>query len=1372
MATPRFIHTHLHDEFSTLDAIGTADQYCKKAVELGQKAISITNHGNIDSFVRFQKASDKHNIKVLFGCELYLVENVQEHPKKEKRGHACVWIKNEKGFNNLLKILTFANVYGFYRRPRCSFEYFGEHLDGLVVGTACTSSFINLEGGIELFEQIVAKQPNDIFLEIMPHGMEDQLTHNAKCLELSRKYNVPLLLSHDVHYVEKNMARSQEVLLCMQSGDKMSNPNRWKFDIDDLYLCESEYIFNKIKEQGVIPEKDCIQAMKNTLVLADKCNFKIKKQEMSLPIPPQFEGMDENELFRDLCLDGLKKRFNDGIIPNNYIERFEKEYKVIRDKGFIRYFLIVHDTIVWCKSNNIMHGPRGSAAGCLISYALQIVDIDPVANLLIFERFLNEQRTAWPDIDLDLQKEKRHLVVERLKTIYGQEKVCNVSTFLKMEARTIIRDVARVYEIPLFEVDKFSKSIVTSIDDAIEETQEGKEFYEKNKEWVDIARSLQGQVKSRGKHAGGIVISPINVEEGKAHLIEQSGSIVANWDKNDVEWMGLIKFDFLGLATLDVISETLRLVKQNHNKDIDLYKIDINDKRVYDELNKGNTVGFFQANTFTLTRLIKDMKVENINQLSDALAGCRPGPLETTTPEYVSNKKSGSFVSVNPVFDEITAPTYGVCIYQEQIMFILNRLAGFSMAECDEIRRVIGKKRSVEEFAPFREAFLKGTKEVGLFTDTQAVVWWENLLHYSRYGFNRCLSGKETLSLRYSSKKKRLLTIEELYKVTHDLSFAENNDMIPLRGKLLRNGYGVTLSMYDDGRIRENKIIDIRYSGKMPLYLVTTENGRSIKCTMNHSFPTPSGKKMLSEMTTGDDLFVKGEYEICINKYNFYKDGESPTNTPSIGERGFQENQDGDSVIYNKIKNQKHEQQESCEICSKEYDKNKRFELHHVDFDRTNNEEYNLQFLCVTCHKKIHYSHGRVKRFEKGVPVAIEKIESILFLGDDDCYDIEMEKPNHNFLVGSGIVTSNSHSLSYSYICFFTGWLKINYPSEYLAANLTYGNEAKEKLLPEAKRLNLKVISPLITTSHVNDWVAKEGKLFIPFKETSKIGPKSLETIQQYQDSLKPGFFTKEKPIIKGKLKSILDDIGAFNEESDPPTQNIDNYFLDLGICLNPQEKYKNLFTLIGKRDHINLDNWLTGNLIGENYGREITEPLLGTDLMQCCDCELRAGCKSHPLAPRAGKYNLAIIGESPNQDEVRSNRPFDSRDGKILWNSLQKYGFEESDFTKTHVVKCPTKKPPMSIIKKCSEKHLKKGLESCRIVLAIGNTAAGFFKGDNKGIIRLNGTTEWNEENSCWVCWAIPPGWSTWKPEDFEKPFKHAIKNYVSAIERIGGFV
>lgn len=739
MNPSNFCHLHTHDHLSTLDGLGTPTDFAKQAKNIGYKYLAITNHANIDSIIDFQKECGKNEIVPIIGCELFIVPNLEIKEKGEQRGHITVWVKNQDGYSNLLKMLSVANLYGFYYRPRIDFAYFLNYCEGLCVGTACTHSFLNIERGIDFLEDLIKKIPQDVYLEIMSHEFEDQIIHNKKCLELNKKYNIPLLMTHDAHYATDDGAKSHEVLLCLQTKSKMSDPNRWKFSIDGLYICHPDLIEERIRNQNIFTYIEYSKAMTNTLEIAKKCkDFKIHQKKISLPTPPRFIGKDEEEELRSICLKRLDKLFS-GDIPQNYLDRFEYEYLVIKEKQFVRYFLIVYDIISYCRENSIMTGPRGSASGCLISYLLQIVDIDPIKWSLVFERFLNKGRTHYPDIDLDIEDKKRELVINRLKDLYGEQKVAGVSTFLKMEARSVIRDVSRAFEVPLQEVDKFAKGITDTIEEGIEKTQEGRFFAEKYPEVITHSKKLQKQVKSYGKHAAGIVLSSENLDSSSSvHLVERNKSYLVNFEKDDVEYCGLIKFDFLGLSTLTVLSETLNLIKENHKQNIDLYKINLNDKKIFNEINNGNTVGCFQISTYTLKNLISQMKVNSLNDLSDALALCRPGPLDSKMTEmYIKRKYGEKWVPKHAIFEEITKETYGICAYQEQIIFVFNRIAGLSLEIADEIRAAIGKKREKEAFLPYKKMFVEGCLANKTFNEQQALDFFEEILYHSRYSFNR-----------------------------------------------------------------------------------------------------------------------------------------------------------------------------------------------------------------------------------------------------------------------------------------------------------------------------------------------------------------------------------------------------------------------------------------------------------------------------------------------------------------------------------------------------------------------------------------------------------------------------------------------------------
>jgi len=467
-----FTHLHVHDQYSFLDGYGSAKQYCERAKELGMKAIALTNHGNIDGAIKWQIACKEVGIKSILGVEAYIVPDLMVKEKGEKRGHITLLAKNEKGWENISKMLTYANIDGFYYKPRIDPELLLDHLDGVLVMSACYASFIYMDGGIDLLEELIAKRV-DIALEIMPHDIEGQSEHNKLIVALADKYELPLVATNDCHYVTAEQADEQEVLLAMQSKKKWKDENRWRFDTQTLFLTSAEEMKGLFKKQKALPAKVVNEAIANTNMIADKCNLFIEKKDVLLPKPdvPGYEDIDENGQLIQLTLDGFEERMkkHDWIDKNNrqeYLDRISEELEIIIAQGFARYFLIVWELINWCKNPDdggepVMVGPgRGSVGGSIVAFCLHIIQVDAIKLNLVFSRFISEGRIDLPDIDMDFEDIKRDRILEHLKKTYGKHNVAGLSTFAKMHGRGALRDVARVFDVPLAEVDKAAKSIV------------------------------------------------------------------------------------------------------------------------------------------------------------------------------------------------------------------------------------------------------------------------------------------------------------------------------------------------------------------------------------------------------------------------------------------------------------------------------------------------------------------------------------------------------------------------------------------------------------------------------------------------------------------------------------------------------------------------------------------------------------------------------------------------------------------------------------------------------------------------------------------------------------------------------------------------
>jgi DNA polymerase-3 subunit alpha len=836
MKNENFAHLHVHTEHSLLDGFGSAKQYVKKAKELGFVALGCTDHGSIDGLIKFQKECDKNGITPVMGCEAYIVPDLATCTKGEKRGHVTLLIKNQQGYINLCKMLTIANLKGFYYRPRIDFNLLYDNCEGLIILTGCAASFLTLSGGEDELLDLNDKITGDIYLELMPHKMVEQADINDLCLSFHDKYKIPIVATNDCHYIEEEDWKAQEVLLAIQTKALWADKDRYRFSINGLYLrstIEMDEAF--IDQAEVAPANNrkpmaevvWLEAMANTMEIVRKCgDFRIKKQDIYLPIVPGYENVDPETFLWDICIKAIKSVLALPSKEDLYMEHLKYEWEIIKGKKFLPYFMVVYELVQWCKKNDIMIGPgRGSVGGCLIAYLLGITMVDPIKYDLLFSRFITEDRIDYPDIDIDFQDDKRHLIREHLEQLYGKNNITSISTFLTMKGRGAIRDVARVFDIPLSEVDAFAKKIDDAaqagkdeniILDAVENTDEGKAFDRKYPKIVDIAIKLEGQIRGRGQHAAAVVISADDLTQGtRGNLVTQSNNIISNWDMEDSEFVGLMKLDVLGLNTLSILNETKRLIGQNKEKlflyhpgsdchfvgneidlgivendinevDFDFGKIPLDDPEVYEEISAGHNVGVFQLSAYLTSKLATQIKPDNIDLLGDVIALVRPGPADSgMTDLYLKRKNDGQqWEGKHPIYEEITKNTYGIIAYQEQLMQVIHKVAGLPYATADKIRKITSKKRDARELKPFQDIFVKGCLDNKTLSEDEALDFWEALQSYARYSFNRSHSIEYAIigywtawckryfpteflcaNLTYGSDGKKEEIIEECYRL-------------------------------------------------------------------------------------------------------------------------------------------------------------------------------------------------------------------------------------------------------------------------------------------------------------------------------------------------------------------------------------------------------------------------------------------------------------------------------------------------------------------------------------------------------------------------------------------------------------------------------
>jgi len=755
MNNSSFCHLHIHDQYSQLDGVGTADDYAKKAKELGFKYLGLTNHGNADGLIKFQKACSNYDIKSVLGCEFYIVPDLNIKEKGEKRGHILTFIKDQNGWENILKMLTIANVDGFYYRPRIDYNTFINHCDGLIVTTACASSFIKLDGGSDFFKKLVDKISDNLYCEIIPLNWDHQVEFNSDIIKLSKEFNLQLFASNDCHYVNDGDNFAQEVLLAIQRRQKWNDEKRWKFSVDDLYLKTADEMIESFRRQKIIDAIDFRNAMKKSVEIAEICSeFKVEKMNFNLPKVYGYEDYDEDDLLYNLCVDNYSEIFKSNI-DGKYEERFLEEFNLLKSKGYSRYFLIVWDLIKWCKESNILVGPgRGSVGGSLIAYLLGITAIDPLKYNLLFARFITEDRQDLPDIDIDFDSSKRNKIKKRLNELYGEENVANVNTFIKMQSRLVFRDVSRVFDIPINRVDIVSKNIEDdmSLDDFFNKTRLGKIFQnenEINKKIVTASISLEGQVRNYGKHAAAVIINNEPLVNGKrACLIKKKDDFSINWDKYDAEYMGMLKLDILALTELTILQNTFDLIKKNYNKIINYKSIDLEDASVYKKFANGDCVGCFQFNTYGLRNLCKDLYVDSFSILATATALFRPAPLRKgLTDEFINRRNGSKWRLMHYKLKDILEDTYGILVFQEQAMMISNVIANFSMKDADKFRKALDKEDS-DEIEKYRKSFIDGCIENNI-SEEKAFQIWNELSLYGGYGFNRSHAFAYTLISYY-----------------------------------------------------------------------------------------------------------------------------------------------------------------------------------------------------------------------------------------------------------------------------------------------------------------------------------------------------------------------------------------------------------------------------------------------------------------------------------------------------------------------------------------------------------------------------------------------------------------------------------------------
>ncbi|HPC03437.1 MAG TPA: DNA polymerase III subunit alpha [Syntrophales bacterium] len=748
-----FVHLHLHSQYSLLDGAIRIDELLQAAREFKMPAVAVTDHGNVYGAVEFYQKAYKYGVKPIIGCELYVAPgsrtDKEQGREEEIAHHLTALVKNAEGYRNLTKLTSTAFLEGFYYRPRVDKELLRLHTGGLIVLSACLQGEIpwRLRRGDREGAKRAALEyrdmvgPENFFLEIMENGLQEQTEVNRELIALGKELEIPLVATNDCHYLRRKDAEAHEILLCIQTGKTIEDPGRMRFQTDEFYF--------KSPEEMEAQFHYCPEALENAVRIAERCNFSFKFDENYLPRFELDREFTADAYLARLAREGLE-RILDPLVREKgpevrevYEKRLQSELEIIRDMGFPGYFLIVSDFVNYAKKEGIPVGPgRGSAAGSLVAYALGITSIDPIRYALFFERFLNPSRKSMPDIDIDFDMEGRESVIRYVQEKYGHDHVAQIITFGKMQARAVVRDVGRALNMSYGEVDRIAKMIPGTLNIKLQDAIDGevrlREERDKDprvKKLLDLSLTLEGLTRHASTHAAGVVISDRPLVERVPLCRTTGGDVMTQYSMNDLQSVGLTKFDFLGLRTLTIIRKTLDFIREGRGTEIDMAALPLKDEKTYHLLCRGQTDGVFQLESSGMKDILVNMRPDCLEDVIALISLYRPGPMNMV-PDFIARKQGRKeIVYDHPALADVLEETYGVILYQEQVMQIASRVGNYTLAEADTLRRLMSKKKP-EEMEKEKPHFLEGARKNGISAEAAERIWGQ-METFAGYGFNK-----------------------------------------------------------------------------------------------------------------------------------------------------------------------------------------------------------------------------------------------------------------------------------------------------------------------------------------------------------------------------------------------------------------------------------------------------------------------------------------------------------------------------------------------------------------------------------------------------------------------------------------------------------
>jgi DNA polymerase-3 subunit alpha len=780
----QFVHLHLHTDYSMLDGACDVEKLVKRVKELGMPAVAMTDHGNIFGVVHFVNAAKAAGVKPIVGCELYVCKKEDHHtgrmaPEGDTYNHLLVLAENEEGYRNLTKITSEASLHGFYYKPRISKTFLAEHSKGLIGLSGCLKgevaerltegNYDAARGAAATFRDIFGEK--NFYLEIQDQGLEMEHRIRPGLFQLEKDLGLPLVATNDSHYLCEDDAHAQDVMVCIQTGKSIQDTNRMKFEGNQFFVKSHDEMYRVFK--------DAPDVLSRTLDIADRCNLKLEKVSSPFPHFDVPAGFTLDSYFEHVARQGFAGRLEmlrlmerEGRLKHpltDYEQRLSRELAIIQQMKFSGYFLIVWDFIRYAKEHDIPVGPgRGSAAGALVAYSLGITDIDPLQHELLFERFLNPERISMPDIDIDFCMNRRGEVIDYVTRKYGRDNVAQIITFGTMAAKAAIKDVGRAMDVPYSDVDRIAKMVPNqlniTLEEAIQESPQLKDAYEKDsqiRELLETAKKLEGLVRNSGVHAAGVVIAPRPLTDLVPLHKTKNDEIVTAFDMVAIEKLGLLKMDFLGLTTLTILDDTIKLIAQTRNEKLDLAALPLEDEETYQKVfHRGLTSGVFQFESHGMRDVLRRYQPNSIEDLTALNALYRPGPIQGgMIDDFIDRKHGRKKIEYElPELKEILEETLGVIVYQEQVMQIANRLAGYSLGEADLLRRAMGKKKA-EEMAQQRERFVEGAAQRN-YPARKIEKIFDLMAQFAGYGFNKSHSAAYALLAYHTAYLKTHYPIE------------------------------------------------------------------------------------------------------------------------------------------------------------------------------------------------------------------------------------------------------------------------------------------------------------------------------------------------------------------------------------------------------------------------------------------------------------------------------------------------------------------------------------------------------------------------------------------------------------------------------------